>query len=99
MIQPGTGTPRAVPTLMMVAALWTWSVFQVVLAVRTLGGVFRDAPTLGGAPPVPLQVVESPPPKKNPTALRHSIAVARMSVAAMAIAAFPRHRPGWYRRG
>src|SRR6266511_3365408 len=68
MIHPRTGTPVAMPVLMMVAALWTCSVSQVMSGVCMLAGVFSDGATLGAAPPPLLPVqVESSPPKKNAT--------------------------------
>src|SRR4051794_20027129 len=49
MIQPRTGTPMLMPTLVMVAALWTCSVSEVVSLVWMLNGVFSDGAMFGAA--------------------------------------------------
>src|SRR2546430_12878302 len=56
MIHPRTGMPMPMPTLMMVAALRTCSVSQVMSLVWILGGAFSDGAVLGAAP-VPVLVL------------------------------------------
>src|SRR2546423_1227522 len=92
MIQPRTGTPMLMPTLMMVAALWTCSVSQVLSLVWMLVGVFSDGVMLGAAPvPLVVPVQVASPPKKNATTPMHSIAINRMRADVPPMMAFTRH--------
>src|SRR6266511_1004696 len=57
MIHPRTGTPVAMPVLMMVAALWTCSVSQVMSVVWMLAGVVHGGGKVG-APTTAAPAVE-----------------------------------------